>query len=314
MKPYELLDPDFRSFLASGAETWSLDALPGIRKRVHATFTSPDHARCQTVWTDGLDGAQLRLCLYRPDTVTDSKTCPVILYVHGGGFVLGQPEMADDYLADLAQHLHTLIVAVDYRLAPEHPFPAPLEDCYTALAWIFSNHQYLNADTRKLVVMGHSAGGGLAAALAILARDRGEYPIMGQVLIYPMLDYRSGSAESPFTNVTTGKIGWQPQANQFCWEALRGNYDLNDERIGYFSPAMQQDLNDLPRTFLSVGALDLFMEENVDFARRLSRSGVPVELHVYPGAPHMFDQHPGAITSQAKLDIERAIERALTSG
>lgn len=126
-----------------------------------------------------------------------------------------------------------------------------------------------------------------------------------------MLDYRSGRAESPFTNITTGKIGWQPQANQFCWEALRGNYNLDDERIGYFSAAMQQDLNDLPPTFISVGALDLLMEENVDFAMRLSRTGVPIELHVYPGAPHMFDQYPGTITSQAKLDIERALERLL---
>jgi acetyl esterase/lipase len=232
---------------------------------------------------------------------------PVILYVHGGGFVLGQPEMADDYLADLAEELEAIIVAVDYRLAPEHPFPIPLEDCYMALGWLFENRQVLNIDTRKLVVMGHSAGGGLAAALALLARDRGAYPIEGQVLIYPMLDYRSGTAGSPQKNSSTGIIGWQPQANHFCWSCLRGNYALDDERIGLFSPALYTDLSNLPRTFLSVGALDLFLEEDVAFAMRLSRSGVAVELHVYPGAPHMFDQNPGRITDQAALDIIRAL-------
>ena len=238
---------------------------------------------------------------------------PVILYVHGGGFILGQPEMADDYLADLVEELEAIIVAVDYRLAPEHPFPIPLEDCYTALGWLFENRQVLNIDTRKLVVMGHSAGGGLAAALAILARDRGKYPIAKQVLIYPMLDYRSGTADSPLKNSTTGIIGWQPQANEFCWRCLRGNYALDDEGIGLFSPTLHADLSNLPSTFLSVGALDLFLEEDIAFAMRLSRSGVAVELHVYPGAPHMFDQNPGRVTDQSAHDIVRALRRTIAS-
>ena len=161
--------------------------------------------------------------------------------------------------------------------------------------------------------MGHSAGGGLAAALAILARDRGAYPIAGQVLIYPMLDYRSGTVDSPHKNSTTGAIGWQAQPNQFCWECLRGSYAVDDERIGLFSSALQSDLSDLPNTFISVGALDLFLEEDVAFAMRLSRSGVAVELHMYPGAPHMFDQNPSRITEQSALDIVRALRRAITN-
>ncbi|MNF76580.1 Carboxylesterase NlhH [compost metagenome] len=311
MKPHELLDPAFRSFLTPGAEAWTLDTLPAIRTRVHATFKSSGHTRCESVWTTAHDRERLRLCLYKPVVAAERKIFPAILYIHGGGFVLGQPEMADDYLADLAEELEAIIVAVDYRLAPEHPFPIPLEDCYTALGWLFENRQVLNIDTRKLVVMGHSAGGGLAAALAILARDRGAYPIAGQVLIYPMLDYRSGTADSPHKNSTTGIIGWQHQANEFCWRCLRGNYALDDERIGLLSPALHTDLSDLPRTFLSVGALDLFLEEDVAFAMRLSRSGVAVELHVYPGAPHMFDQKPGCITDQSALDILRVLRRAM---
>lgn len=313
MQPHELLDPAFRESLASGKDIWSLQTLPAIRARVHATFKTPEQARGKSVWTTAHDGERLRLCLYRPDGAPQSTPCPVILYIHGGGFVLGQPEMADDYLADLATQLAVLIVAVDYRLAPEHPFPTPLEDCYTALGWIFAHQQELNVDTGRSVIMGHSAGGGLAAALAILARDRGAYPITGQVLIYPMLDHRTGTADSPHRNVTTGVIGWPPQANRFCWNCLRGKQTLDQQHTGWFSPALQADLSDLPPTFISVGALDLFLEEDVAYAMRLSRGGVAVELHVYPGAPHMFDQYPGAITEQSAGDIARALQRMIAN-
>ncbi|WP_426157003.1 alpha/beta hydrolase [Pseudomonas sp. TSRC2-2] len=312
MKAHELLDPDFESFLTPGAQVWTLATLPGIRERVHATFQPREHARCESLWIKAHDGEDLRLCLYRPAAAPDGNFA-VILYIHGGGFVLGCPEMADDYLADLAAELQAIIVAVDYRLAPEHPFPIPLEDCYTALAWVFAHRQSLNIDADKVILMGHSAGAGLAAALAIAARDRGEYPIASQVLVYPMLDYRSGSAASPHQNSTTGVIGWPAQANQFCWECLRANQALDDLQIGWFSPALQNDLSDLPPTFLAVGALDLFLEEDIAFALRLSRAGVAVELHVYPGAPHMFDQYPGGVTEQSALDIVRSLRRTIAS-
>lgn len=312
MKAHELLDPDFESFLTPGAQVWTLATLPGIRERVHATFQPREHARCESLWIKAHDGEDLRLCLYRPAAAPDGNFA-VILYIHGGGFVLGCPEMADDYLADLAAELQAIIVAVDYRLAPEHPFPIPLEDCYTALAWVFAHRQSLNIDADKVILMGHSAGAGLAAALAIVARDRGEYPIASQVLVYPMLDYRSGSAASPHQNSTTGVIGWPAQANQFCWECLRANQALDDLQIGWFSPALQNDLSDLPPTFLAVGALDLFLEEDIAFALRLSRAGVAVELHVYPGAPHMFDQCPGGVTEQSALDIVRSLRRTIAS-
>lgn len=313
MKAHELLDPDFNSFLTPGAEAWTLETLPAIRERVHATFKSREQARGESLWTKAHDGEDLRLCLYRPAGAAQDVHFPVILYLHGGGFVLGCPEMADDYLADLAEALQAIIVAVDYRLAPEYPFPVPLEDCYTALGWVFAQQRTLNIDADKVIVMGHSAGAGLAAALAILARDRGEYSIARQVLVYPMLDCRSGSAAAPQQNGTAGVIGWPAQANQFCWQCLRGNHALDDPRIGWFSPALQDDLRDLPSTFLAVGALDLFLEEDVAFAMRLSRAGVSVELHVYPGAPHMFDQCPGDVTDQSMLDVLRSLRRSIAS-
>ncbi|WP_310405268.1 alpha/beta hydrolase [Pseudomonas koreensis] len=313
MKAHELLDPDFKSFLTPGAEAWTLETLPAIRERVHATFKSPEQARGESLWIKAHGGEDLRLCLYRPTGAVLGVHFPVILYLHGGGFVLGCPEMADDYLADLAEALQAIIVAVDYRLAPEHPFPIPLEDCYTTLAWVFAHQQSLNIDADKVILMGHSAGAGLAAALAMVARDRGEFPIASQVLIYPMLDDRSGSPAAPQQNDTTGVIGWPAQANQFCWQCLRADQALDDQQIGWFSPALQDDLRDLPPTFLAVGALDLFLEEDVAFALRLSRAGVAVELHVYPGAPHMFDQYPGCVTDQSALDVLRSLRRSIAS-
>ena len=313
MKAHELLDPDFKSFLTPGAQAWTLETLPAIRERVHATFKSREQARGESLWTKAHDGEDFRLCLYRPAAGAPGGNFAVILYIHGGGFVLGCPEMADDYLANLAEELQAIIVAVDYRLAPEHPFPIPLEDCYTALGWVVAHRQTLNMDADKVIVMGHSAGAGLAAALAIVARDRGEYSIASQVQFYPMLDYRSGSAASPQQNSTTGVIGWPAQANQFCWDCLRADQALDDLPIGWFSPALQDDLRDLPPTFLAVGALDLFLEEDVAFAMRLSRAGAAVELHVYPGAPHMFDQCPGSVSDQSALDIARSLRRSIAS-
>lgn len=310
MKPHELLDPEFHSFLIPGADQWSVETLPSIRERIAATYKNQQSCGYEERWITA-DSVRLRLCLYRPAATSSAALLPVILYIHGGGFVLGRPEMADNYLAALAEELKTLIVAVDYRLAPEHPFPLPLEDCYTALGWLFSDDHDLGIDSRKVVIMGHSAGGGLAAALGILARDKGQYPIAAQVLVYPMLDHRTGTSESPHHNESTGTFSWLPAPNRFCWDCHRGSYNLDDERIGLFSTSMQGDLQCLPPSFISVGSLDLFVEEDVEFAMRLSRAGVPVELHVYPGAPHMFDQNPGRITAQSRLDIVRALKEFL---
>ncbi|MCE0464170.1 alpha/beta hydrolase [Pseudomonas uvaldensis] len=311
MKPEELLDPAFHSFMSPSPERWSLDTLPAIRTRVHSAFKPAHRVRCTESWIPGTDGERLRLCFYRPTNCVSRAPPPTILYVHGGGFVLGRPEMADDYLADLADELQVPIVAVDYRLAPEYAFPAPLEDCYTALGWMHVNALSLNLDPQRIVVMGHSAGGGLAAALAIMARDRQQYPVAAQVLIYPMLDHRTGSSDSLYLNPSTGTFNWLPAQNQFCWECLRGGYRLDDGRVGWFSPALEQALGGLPPCFLSVGALDLFVDEDVAYAMGLSQAGVGVELHVYPGAPHMFDQVPGRITTQLAIDVVRALRQFL---
>ncbi|MEE4916549.1 alpha/beta hydrolase [Pseudomonas alliivorans] len=305
MDANHLLDPAYAVFLDEPSSVWTLDNLPVIRRRVEAAWKQPDGARHTPYWTQK---DHIRLCVYRPaHNLNPSQKRATLLYIHGGGFVLGRPEMADDYLVDLANELNVLIVAVDYRLAPEHPFPTPLNNCYAALAWIFEEGLALGVDTQKVMVMGHSAGGGLAAAVSIMARDRNEYRLAGLLMVYPMLDHRTGSVNSSDDNPSTGTLSWTHEANRFCWQCLQGTYALDDERAALFSPALANDLTGLPPSFISVGALDLFLDENLAFALKLSRSGVPVELHLYPGVPHMFDQYPGRQTDQLKQDITRAL-------
>lgn len=309
-----LLDPSYSFFLDEPSSEWTLDTLPGIRERIHNGYPSAQAARCEESWTPAdANCPALRLCVYRPSgSVADSQTMPAILYLHGGGFVLGRPEMADDYLASLAAELNTVVVAPDYRLAPEHPFPTPLEDCYTALDWLMRESRSLGVDTKRIAIMGHSAGGGLAAALALMVRDKGKCQIAGLVLIYPMLDHRTGTSAAPSDNPTTGLLSWTRDANHFCWQCLQGSYDLEGgERTYLFSPAMALHLQGMPSTFIGVGALDLFLEEDVAFGLKLSRSGVATQMHVYPGVPHLFDQYLGAVTDQCWRDVECVLRKML---
>ena len=308
MKPEELLDPFYQFFRDEPSSDWTLANLPAIRARIHATFPGAGEGRGEQRWIPATSGdARVRVCLYRPDLDASKDPIPAVLYVHGGGFVLGAPEMADEYLTRLAEELGALIVAVDYRLAPEHPFPTPLEDCFAALSWLFSETDSLGLEANRMVVMGHSAGGGLAAALALLARDRQLPALAGLALIYPMLDHRTGTPDAPHENPTTGTFSWSREANQFSWACMRGGLAVPDDQTPLYSPALAPSLEGLPPSFVSVGALDLFLEEDVNFALTLSKSGVPVELHVYPGVPHMFDLHPGDLSDQCNADLVRAL-------
>jgi acetyl esterase/lipase len=249
----------------------------------------------------------VRVLIYRPDRVAGRQ--PAILYIHGGGFVAGNPDMCDAATAKLAKDNGVIIVAVDYRLAPETPFPGPLEDCYAALAWMVEHAEALGIDPARVAVLGDSAGGGLAAALALLARDRRRYTLTAQLLVYPMLDHRTGTSAALVDNPSTGEFVWNRATNRFGWTALRGNRDMNDSEQNYFSPALASELSGLPRTLVAVGSLDLFLDEDVVYALRLSRAGVAVELHVYEGGFHGFDRLPGALSARFAMDLGRAIQR-----
>lgn len=244
--------------------------------------------------------------IYRPENINGALSC--IFHMHGGGYVAGA---AKDYATlhrSLASDLGCVIVSVDYRLAPETVFPGAIEDCYAGLAWTFNHAAELGIDVTRIGVMGESAGGGLAAALALLTRDRGEYTLAFQHLIYPMIDDRTCTHADP--HPYAGEFIWHPHNNHFGWSALLGQEPGGPDVSPYAAAARATDLSGLPPTYISTGALDLFLEEDMEYARRLLRAGVPTEFHIYPGAFHGFDIMPGVAMSEAsRRDSKAALGR-----
>jgi len=253
-------------------------------------------------------GSELGVMIYRPRRLAGPLPC--IFHIHGGGYVTGSASRMEPIHRKLCDSAECAIVSIDYRLAPETPAPGPLEDCYAGLKWLYAAAEGLGIDTKRIGVMGESAGGGLAAALALLARDRGEYSLAFQHLIYPMLDDRT--CVTPDPHPFTGEFIWTPKSNTFGWASLLGVAPGSTGVSEYAAPARASDLTKLPRTFISTGALDLFLEEDIEYARRLMRCGVPVELHVYPGAYHGFDLAPDArVSKQAQRDSVDALRRSM---
>lgn len=251
----------------------------------------------------------ITLTIYKPRGA--SGPLPCIYHIHGGGYVGGSAAQLEPLHRPAAFDLNCVIVSVDYRLAPEHRFPAAIEDCDAGLAWTFANAAALGVDASRIGVMGESAGGGLAAALALMARDRGEYKLAFQHLIYPMIDDRTCVAAQP--NPVAGEFIWTPHNNRFGWAALLGREPGGPDVSPYAAAARAENLENLPPTFIACPTLDLFIDEDIAYAQRLMRAGVAVELHVYPGGFHGFDIFGGdaAISAQAREDSRRALRRAL---
>ncbi|MDP1872775.1 alpha/beta hydrolase [Phenylobacterium sp.] len=309
----KLVDPELLALLDSfPAFDLTEEILPLMRGRPARFQTRPeDQARTslERRTIPGPDGApEVGVLVYRP---ADAKgDLPCILHIHGGGYVAGAAADNEAVHRPLAADLACCIVSVEYRLAPETPFPGPVEDCYAALAWVFANAKALGVDPGRIGLMGESAGGGLAAGLALLARDRGEYHLAFQHLIYPMIDDRTCATADP--HPYAGAFVWTPQANAFGWRSLLGHEPGADGVSPYAAAARAQDVSGLPPTYIATGALDLFLEEDLAFAQRLLRAGVPVELHVYPGAFHGFQWAPEAKVSQiAARDSRAALARAM---
>ncbi|GAC1576475.1 MAG: hypothetical protein NVS3B27_21480 [Novosphingobium sp.] len=212
---------------------------------------------------------------------------PAIVHMHGGGYVLGEAKISLRSMQEMAAALDCVVVTVDYRLAPETRFPGALEDNYTALKWVYDQAAILGVDRARIAVMGESAGGGHAAMLAIAARDRGEVPLCYQALTYPMLDDRTGSTfrKPPYM----GALVWNEAKNRYGWSALLGQPAGSAKVPAGSVPARLANLKGLPPTFIGVGSIDLFVDEDVDYARRLVDAGVACELVVIPGGFHGFD-------------------------
>lgn len=249
--------------------------------------------------------------LYLPER--GALPTPALLWIHGGGMVMGSPSASDLTARHAVAHLGWPVVSVDYRLAPETPFPGPLDDCTAAFDWLVGAAGELGVDPTRIGVVGESAGGGLAAGLALRCRGRAAAPAF-QVLIYPMLDDRTVVRPDPSPHA--GRDVWTPALNRFGWSAYLGVEPGSAGVAATAAPARADDLSGLPPAFISVGALDLFLDEDVEYARRLAAAGVPVELHVFPRTPHGFAGLLGTspLADEHALVVHAALRRELGGG
>jgi acetyl esterase/lipase len=313
------IDPEIASALAAtpigGIDfgTWTLETIPELRASM-ASMPLPEPPPTTTVHRDvviadpsGVSDAAVRV--YSPPA--DGTGRPCVYWIHGGGYLFGSALTVDQRLNAWVESLGCVAVSVEYRLAPEHPYPAPLDDCYAGLVWVAAHADELGIDGNQIVIAGASAGGGLAAGLALLARDRGEVPVAYQLLIYPMIDDRN---VTPSSRIIGAPI-WSRDANLLGWRGYLGREPGGDEVPAYAAAARAVDLGGLPPAFIGVGTLDVFRDENIEYASRLLAAGVPTELHVYPGAVHGFEMivPSAAVSRRCQRDITDALARALTA-
>jgi len=217
----------------------------------------------------------------RPDRTTPSGA---LLWIHGGGLVMGTAEQANELCSRFVNDLGIVVVNVDYRLAPEHPFPAGLDDCYTALTWLHQHATELGVDPTRIAVGGDSAGGCLAASLAQMALDRGGPAVCFQLLQYPMLDDRTALRRD------IDGLLWSNTSNRYAWSAYLGHAAGGDEVRPWAVPARRIDMKGLPAAWIGVGSIDLFHDEDLTYAERLREAGVECELHVVPGMYHAAER------------------------
>ena len=288
----------------------SAEALLAMRSRPRMFQPNPEDLErtdLEIRTIPGPTGApEVEVLIYTPRNAPAPR--PAALHIHGGGYVAGDARDLEAAHRPLAANLGCTIVSVNYRLAPDTAFPGAIEDCYAALAWLFASTAELGVDAARIGIMGESAGGGLAAALALLARDRGEHRIAFQHLIYPMIDDRTCVSADP--HPYAGEFVWTPASNQFGWTSLLGKPPGGDDVSPYAAAARATDLTGLPPTYIASGALDLFLEEDLAYAQRLVRAGVPTEIHIYPGAFHAFQwaSHTD-VAKQAARDSFEALSR-----
>ena len=257
-----------------------------------------------------IENERIQLRVYRPKN--NSQKLPAVFWIHGGGFCFGSVD-GDDYLVrSMTREIGCVFVSVDYRLAPEHPYPTPLNDCYAGIEWLFSKADKLSVDSQRIAVGGISAGGGLAAGLALLIRDKGEFSICFQALLCPMIDSRNITNSSYL--VTDPRI-WNRDSNIIAWQHYMGTTEcLTSKAISkYAAPIFANDLHSLPSAYIAVGDVDLFLDEDINYSERLEAAGIGIQLEIFKGGFHAFEfLVPSAkISKLARATHSSAISAAL---
>ncbi|WP_125100025.1 alpha/beta hydrolase [Leucobacter chromiireducens] len=305
--------PALDALAASGAPPLTRDALPALRGHGPgfpdgATVAAAHGITARELRIPGPAGApEIELTVFAPrdtapaeHTAAEHRALPLLVNFHGGGMIVGHRSWEHDRVADLVARHGVIGVNVEYRLAPEHPFPAGVEDNYAATCWVAEHAAELGGDAERLIVMGGSAGGGFAAAVSLMARDRGGPAIAGQLLLCPMLDNTNTSVSSlQYDGIGT----WQRDANLLAWECVLGTELAFSERApAYAAPTRASDLAGLPPAFIEVGAAEMFRDEDTAYARRIWETGGEAELHVWSGGCHGFDMYaPDAEITRAAL-------------
>lgn len=294
-KTLDLVDPELRPVL-DAFTGFDVDETTLFTLRALPTSPPLDDPAFDEVFVQrpGSNG-DLRLLIIDPFPNMRRELKPALLYMHGGGFVFGSPETILPTMQCLAKDVGCVIILPAYRLAPEFPFPAALDDNYLALNWIHNQAEELHIDPSRIAIGGDSAGGGHAAVLNIAVRERGEFSPVFQILLYPMLDDRTGSAQPVSTQ--TGEFIWTKENNVFGWSSYLG-CPAGAETISEGAvPARNVDLSELPPTLIATGSLDLFAQENIAYGKRLLGQGVDVHVQIFEGAYHGFN----VIMPEAKI-------------
>ena len=315
MPSHHPIDPEAQAGLDLYLESMpgGLGAIPGIRERraaIRRRFESaavppnPNVTEEDRLVPGPEGGADVRVRVYRP--VDPEPARPAIYYIHGGGLNKGDIESSGPDASMLCEQVGAVVVSVEYRLAPEDPYPAGVDDCYAGLVWLARSAAELGVDPERVALYGASAGGGLAIAVALLARDRGFPALRFQMPVYPMIDDRN---ETPSSYEVTGIGMWDRHNNAEAWQWYLGDGKADQ----YAAPARAEDLAGLPPAYIDVGTVDLFRDEDITFALRLMQSGVPTELHVDPGAYHGAEGIAPRSALSARIRARRieALRRAL---
>ena len=238
-------------------------------------------------------GARLTIHYYRPDKAGKDEKTPVVYYSHGGGYLIGNATQYGNDFREMANTLGATVFSVEYTLAtdPSYTYHIELDEAYAGLNYVYEHADELKVDANKIVIMGESAGGGLTARMALWNKDKGKVPVKGAVLIYPMLDYRTGGPDDLYKDDMTGEFVWTKEDNVLGWALLKNGQEISADEMIYYSPAVAtpEQLKGFPTTFLIVGSLDLFVHEDKAFVEQLSKAGVQAESFVEPGVPHSYN-------------------------